>query len=342
MSVTIAHEEIVSVRWDRLGLEGVGALVVLCGWSDGQLTDGEVPDEAVVLRMVPRRALTKLVDLGELRRTPTGYQIVHFDRYCDRKSRVIARREFERDRKRRQRNGEQGSESDTPCRPVFVGAVPVGLPVGVPRDMGSGTPGGSHAGVPAPAPARPVPSHPNPARAVPSPETTGTADGGLVDLLRRELGERAGDVTGLDDLAALASGATSPRDTIVAAVRDVLAAHNVRSVGGVLRHRIATLAKDPAATAKLLGQHETHLESLDRTIVLPDLTERPATPPPQPISDEQAKAIRERWQRSRRPDWERPREPTPLADVLPAAIREPGDDGDESDAFDDSEQGEWP
>lgn len=194
MSVVIANEETFSLRWTKLGHEGVGVLVALCGWSDSQLSDGDVPDEAVVLRTVPKRTLTRLLDLGELRRTPTGYAIVHFDRYCTPKATVIARREYERARKARQRSAIDPEAPPMLSGPTFSGAVPAG----VPSEGGDGTTGGTPAHVPAPVPCRPEPI------AIPAPAVplaTGDAVGRTAKLISENVGRKTVTVDNFGRLA---------------------------------------------------------------------------------------------------------------------------------------------
>jgi hypothetical protein len=149
--MTIPFEEVSSARFAALGPTGIGALVLLCAWSDGQWSNGIVPAEVAARLGVPKRVLGRLIELGELRNLGGSFEVVHFTRYCEPSETRRDRQRYERDRKRKQR---EGSEPAAPrSRPVFSGAVP--------WDSGRDT---------APVPG-PTPSHPKPSPSLPSLQT---------------------------------------------------------------------------------------------------------------------------------------------------------------------------
>jgi hypothetical protein len=131
--ITIRSEETWSLRFSRLGPAGIGLLVMLLGWSDSQLTDGQIPAGAPPLRGVSRRLIDRMIALGEIEETPAGYLIVHYDRYCLMRARILQRAEYERAKKKRQRSARDPESADLPDSPMVMGAVPTGHPTGHPQ-----------------------------------------------------------------------------------------------------------------------------------------------------------------------------------------------------------------
>jgi hypothetical protein len=163
--ITIRSEETWSLRFSRLGPAGIGLLVMLLGWSDSQLTDGQIPAGAPPLRGVSRRLIDRMIALGEIEETPAGYLIVHYDRYCLMRARILQRAEYERAKKKRQRSARDPESADLPDSPMVMGAVPTGHPTGHPQGHSLPLPS------PSPSPSLSL-SHPKPDPCAADPATS--------------------------------------------------------------------------------------------------------------------------------------------------------------------------
>lgn len=86
MSVSFKNEEVFSQRVLDLGPLGFGALMLLCGWSDNQETDGVFRSDIAQRLAINPQTIAKLLRLGEIRdgAVPGTYEIVHYARYSNR------------------------------------------------------------------------------------------------------------------------------------------------------------------------------------------------------------------------------------------------------------------
>lgn len=154
MSVLINYEEGLSLRWINLGPEGVGALILLCLWSDSQRSDGYVPRAALPRLGLTAKITARLIKLGELDEVDGGFRVRHFMAYCDTREEIEARRQHEREKKRRQRG--RASLTEPAVSSADRRDVPTGqhgdsptCPVSVPSPLSS-LPPAQHAPAPAP------------------------------------------------------------------------------------------------------------------------------------------------------------------------------------------------